>query len=524
MFMLPDYRVRQRDYLLEIARALTQELDLDTLLGRILSISIDMLAGQAGLIALRNSTGTGGWRVRVSQALPPAFLSYLETLFSNIPADEDPQQGGLLEINRIVQELTGMAGMGSLTGVGLPLIARQKIVGVIVIYRNNPNLFSGNDRTLLGSFANQAAIAVQNAQLYTQTIEAKQRMDALLDSAADGLMILSPDQTIERCNQALERMLDTTSAKLNGQLHEAVIRWTSPPQGLSLESAITGGWPLTAHANLYVEGDLYRGADLAPLPVGITYAPLLSPEGALLNVICTLRDITRFRQADELKSTFISIVSHELKTPVALIKGYTSTLRREDATWDRAIIEESLQVIEDEADRLNMLIENLLDASRLQAGGFKIKRSDVSIPPIARRMAERFRLQTSEHALRVDFPDDFPIVMADEKRLEQVFSNLISNAIKYAPGGEIRISGQVRPDQVIVCVSDEGPGIAAQDVPHVFDSFYRAPEMARSTKGAGLGLFLTRAIIEAHGGRIWVDSGKGSGARICFSIPRQELI
>jgi len=112
------------------------------------------------------------------------------------------------------------------------------------------------------------------------------------------------------------------------------------------------------------------------------------------------------------------------------------------------------------------------------------------------------------------------VILADEQRMEQVLSNLISNAIKYAPGGEIRIQGQVRPDIVIVCVSDEGPGIAAEDIPHIFDRFYRAPEMARQTKGAGLGLYLVRAVIEAHGGRIWVNPEVGQGARICFSLPR----
>ncbi|HSK88923.1 MAG TPA: ATP-binding protein, partial [Anaerolineales bacterium] len=117
------------------------------------------------------------------------------------------------------------------------------------------------------------------------------------------------------------------------------------------------------------------------------------------------------------------------------------------------------------------------------------------------------------------FPADFPIVLADETRLEQVLLNLISNAIKYAPGGEIRISGQARSDSVLLCVSDEGPGIAPEDIPHIFDRFYRAPEMARQTKGAGLGLYLARAIIEAHDGSIWVDTAPGKGTRICFSLP-----
>jgi signal transduction histidine kinase len=111
--------------------------------------------------------------------------------------------------------------------------------------------------------------------------------------------------------------------------------------------------------------------------------------------------------------------------------------------------------------------------------------------------------------------------MADEDRISQVLSNLLSNAIKYSPdGGEIRISGMMRPDQVIVCVSDQGPGVAPEDIPFIFDRFYRSTKATRTTKGAGLGLYLARAVIEAHGGRIWVDPKPGDGARICFSLPR----
>ncbi len=519
MFLLPDYRVRQRDYLLEIARALTQELDLDTLLGRVLHVSIDMLAGQAGLIALYIPE-ISGWQVRVSQGLPTAFLRYIETLLTNIPISDHETDGNLAAVQRIVQELSNMVNLGALSGVGLPLAARQQVVGVILIYRNTPSLFSPDDQALLSSFANQAAIAVQNAQLYAQVNQQKQRMDALLDTAADGILILGPDQRAERSNPALQTLLGLPAERIVGCLHEELIRFTTPPHSLTLEQAIANGWPLNARATLYVEGDLVRSADLPPLPIAISYAPLLSNEGALLNIIATVRDITRFRQAEEMKSTFISIVSHELKTPVALIKGYVSTLRREDATWEREIVNEGLQVIEEEADRLSGLIENLLDASRLQAGGLSLKRTEVFLPATAARMIARFQTQTKQHTLVADFPANFPIILADEGRLEQVFANLISNAIKYAPNGEIRITGQERPDRVLVCVSDQGPGIAPQDAPFVFDRFYRAPDMARHTKGAGLGLFLTRAIIEAHGGQIWIDHQAGAGARICFSLPR----
>lgn len=516
--MLPDFRVRQRDYLLELARALTQELDLDKLLSRVLNISIEMLAGQAGLIALPD--GNGGWRAPVSQGLPPAFLSTIEPIMAETSIEDlDAGSSDLPEINSILTELTRRASLGLLTGVGLPLTARGRVVGLIFIFRNYPGMFSPNDRALLSSFANQAAIAVQNAQLYTQVSREKGRLDALLDSAADGILILRADHTIERANTALLHMLGIDEASVTGVKHDEIIRWASPPQLPTLEQAEAGGWPLTPHAQLYVEGDLNRSQEVRPLPVGITYAPLLV-DGVLANIIATIRDITRFRQAEEMKSTFISVVSHELKTPVALIKGYVSTLRREDATWDTEIVHDSLAVIEEEADRLTQMIENLLDATRLQAGGIQIKRSDLALDQLAQRVAKKMQTQTTAHQITIDFPSDFPVILADESRIMQVITNLVGNAIKYSPGGEIRLSGQVRADVVILCVSDEGPGIAPDDIPHIFDRFYRAPKMARNTKGAGLGLYLTRAIVEAHGGQIWVDSDGTKGAKICFSLPR----
>ena len=517
--MLPDFRVRQRDYLLEISRAITQELDLDNVLARILTISIEMLAGQAGLIALREQHV--GWRVAVSQSIPPAFLRQLEPLLGTVPEHEEPARFELPEINRLLQGLTRTASLGLLAGVALPLVARKQVIGVLFIFRNYLGLFSTNDKALLQSFADQAAIAVQNAQLYTELRYEQRRLVALLDSAPDGILILNADHTIEHCNPAMARMLGIPAEQIRGLPHEQVIRWKRQKDGMTLEQAELGGWPLASSANLYVEGDLEREGRPG-LPVGVTYAPLLSTEGVLLNVIASVRDITRFREAEEAKSTFISVVSHELKTPVALIKGYVSTLRREDASWDPEIVQDSLQVIEEESDRLTDLIENLLDASRLQAGALAMNLSDVDLSALAQRIAERFRTQTSRHAIVVDFPSECPILLGDEQRLAQVFSNLISNAIKYSPaGGEIRVQGQVQLQQVVVCISDQGPGIAAADIPYVFDRFYRASDTSRTTKGAGLGLYLARAVVEAHGGQIWVDPKSGQGARICFSLPRE---
>jgi signal transduction histidine kinase len=515
--MLPDFRVRQRDYLLEITRALTQDLDLDRLLGRILGISIEMLSGMGGLIALRSEDGK--WQIQVSQGLAPSFLEFLGPSLAEIPAENIATQNELPELGRRMNELAEAASMGRITSVGLALMTRQKVLGGIFIFRNIPGLFSSNDRALLASFADQAAIAVQNAQLYQQSLNETRRTKALIENAADGILILDPDLTITLANAALNRMIPGGSPVI-GKAHSEVICWSKKPDSLQLEDAIAGGWPLTPNATLYVEGDLLcEGTDSPPLPIGITYAPMLSAAGALQSIIATVRDISHFREADELKSTFISIVSHELKTPVALIKGYVSTLRREDANWDPRVVDESLKVIEEEADHLGDLIDDLLDASRLQANSVSLKKSEVFLPEMVDRLEKRFQTQTSQHHLSSNFAPDFPVVIADEKRMEQVITNLLSNAIKYTSGGKIVIEGHVNNQNAIICVSDEGPGINPEDLPHVFDRFYRGPAQARKTKGAGLGLYLAKAILEAHGGKIWVDSGAVEGARICFSIP-----
>ena len=518
--MLPDFRVRQRDYLLEIAKVITQELDVDKVLERILNHAADLLAGQAGLVSLRNEEGR--WQLAASYGVPDALRSALNPILAAVPDNEDPARFEIPEVNRILQRIAREVSLGLLTGVGLPLVARNRVIGVIFVFRNYRGRFSSNDRSLLQSFADQAAVAVQNAQLYAQSLRETQRLDAILDSVADGILIMRQDHTIERTNPAFSGLYGLPADQIVGRNHNEVIRFDELAHGPTLDEAEAGGWPLTTNATLYVEGDLSL-ANGSHLPVGVTYAPLQSPDQQLLNLIASVRDVTRFREAEELQSTFMSVISHELKTPVALIKGYVGTLRREDMSLDRKTINDSLQVIEEEADHLTELIENLLDASRLEAGILPIDSTDLSIGALAQRLVDRFRTQSDSHKFMLDFPGDFPVVLGDERRIGQVLLNLLSNAVKYSPeGGRITISGQARPEQVVVCVEDEGPGIAPGDIPHIFDRFYRADSAQRNTKGVGLGLYLSRAIIEAHKGSIWVDPAPEAGARICFSLPRPQ--
>jgi signal transduction histidine kinase len=164
-----------------------------------------------------------------------------------------------------------------------------------------------------------------------------------------------------------------------------------------------------------------------------------------------------------------------------------------------------------------------LDASRLQAGALPLRIDQVAMDDLATRMVQRFSSQADRHRFDVDFPSDFPLIEGDEARLEQVMSNLLTNAIKYSPeGGMIRVSGRTLPDAVVITVRDEGIGIAPAEQTRVFDAFYRVDDApTRRTQGTGLGLYLAKAVVEAHGGSIWVESEPGQGTIFSFSLPTE---
>jgi PAS domain S-box-containing protein len=517
--MLIDYRIQLREYLLQISRAITAQLNLDDVLQLVLEAATRILAGQAGLIALRDPGGE--FTIRASYGLSRAAVPYFAPLLTDIPDDVDRSRfhiPGLADkLGRIAAEL----GLRLQQVVALPMAIGPDLIGVLYVFRAYGTRFTADDRQMLSSFADQAAIAVNNAQLYEAVSHEKRRLDAILEYSADGVLILDAAHRITVFNRALSKMSGWSAAEALGRHHDKVVRWARLETELNLADAVAGGWPLPSARPLYVEGDLRRHAG-GTISVGITYAPLFTREGALVNIIASVRDITRFREADELKSTFVSVVSHELKTPVALIKGYADTLLRKDACWDQETMQESLGVILEETERLNHLIDNLLDASRLQAGALSLEMDQVALDALAERVATRFRTQTDSHEIVTNFPPDLPAVRGDAGRLEQVLNNLLSNAIKYSPdGGRIEISGRALPNEVVVTVADQGVGIPLEEQTRIFERFVRgARERHQRTPGAGLGLFLVKAIVEAHGGRIWVESHPGEGAAFSFALPR----
>lgn len=520
MLTLLDFRVRQRDFLLEISRAITAQLELSEVLKRVLNASVAMLGGQIGVIALRDVAGT--YRVRatmgVDSAKMPEIDKELGQIFDeNAALDYESMDSRLREIAEGLDSRMKQA-------FALPLIFAGEPMGVLVVFRAYLLAATPDDVQVLQSFADQAAIAVHNAQLYARIEQERRRLAAILQHSADGVLILDADGVVLSINHALERMTGWRAADAVGQDHDEVITWKKL-ESRDLKTALNEGWWQQGGGKnpetLYVEGDLERRDGLT-ISVAIIYAPLYNTDGHLVNIIADVRDITNFRQAQEMQSTFISMISHELRTPVALIKGNAATLRRDDVEWETPTVRELAGVIEEESDRLSVLINNLLTTSKMQAQRkIELNVDDVRLDILAARAVERFQAQTKKHQLKVHFPPNFPVIRGDEQRLLQVFDNLISNAIKYSPsGGGIEVGGWIDPNTVTIYVRDQGVGLSDTDQTRVFDRFYRVDgALSRRTQGAGLGLYLARQIIQAHGGEMRVESQPGKGATFLFTLP-----
>jgi signal transduction histidine kinase len=237
------------------------------------------------------------------------------------------------------------------------------------------------------------------------------------------------------------------------------------------------------------------------------------------------REASVLRQVDRLKDEFIGGVSHELRRPLASIKGYTASLLLQDARWESDVQREFLEVIDEETDRLSLLIDNLLDLARLGSGSLQLNLEPLNLPLLTEQVIGRLRTQSQlpPHPYEMQFPDRFPYIEGDQVRVTQLFLNLLENAAKYAPAGTpILIEGRVDGDTVVISVTDHGPGLSSEQAEHIFDKFYRVDSgLTRATEGTGLGLALCRGVVEAHGGEISVHSRPGEGCT--FTVRLQAM-
>ncbi len=229
-------------------------------------------------------------------------------------------------------------------------------------------------------------------------------------------------------------------------------------------------------------------------------------------------------EANRLKAELISTLGHEMRTPLASIKGYSTALLMEEATFSPETQREFLQIVDEECDILQDLIHDLLESSIIDAGLLRLEPQPVMLPRLAKSMADDVAHRTQQHRFLVEFPKSFPIVDADPHRIEQVLRNLLDNAVKYSQGGLVVVRGEVHEDEVVISVADQGVGIAPENLNRLFEKFFRIKSaLGRHVIGSGLGLPIARTIVESHGGRIWAKSQVGQGSTFYFTLPLRGL-
>lgn len=255
--MLVDYRIRQREYLLAISRALTSELDLGDVLRIIVQASVEFISGRAGIIALADPHEKV-FRIAAAYGIPRHLISGSEILLRGLAYEEGQERQIIPQLTQMVEALAQSADIGLTQVMRLPMLSGDTVVGMIYVFLVGQHRLSADAPNLLQSFADQAAIAVKNARLYQEVIAEKQRLDAIMEQSADGIMILDAHLNILVFNNALSRMTGWTAAEVMGEPHEQVVRWRVLKTNVSLEQAQAEGWPAPGGAHLYVEGDLLR--------------------------------------------------------------------------------------------------------------------------------------------------------------------------------------------------------------------------------------------------------------------------
>jgi signal transduction histidine kinase len=433
--------------------------------------------------------------------------------------------------------------------IAVPLIAHHQVLGVLLLSHDDVGYFNEDHLRLLSASADQIAIGINNAQLYTelekellhrsemlgrQEAEASQSQ-AILQSLTDGVIVCGEDGSVLTANLAVERMLDRS-------IEELVI-WNLPELLRRLLGKRAGEVPV---ADLLANPVNAKGQPrafattfgLGTKVISVMLGPVLNSKDTLIGAVAVFRDITREVESDRLKTEFIGTVSHELRTPMTSIKGFTQLLAMGSLGPINDTQKEFLQIIQTNAERMISIINDLLDITKIETGSVELDLRSLHLAEtLSNVMMElQGRLQAREHELAISIPPGLPLVRADAKRLNQILWNLLSNANKYTPrGGKIMLEArevgvEVVPAElrenlkpvryVLIEIHDTGVGIPAEEHEKIFERFYRTENPLKvEAGGTGLGLALVRPLIELFGGQIWVRSFPGEGSIFSFAIP-----
>ena len=390
----------------------------------------------------------------------------------------------------------------------MPLVGlEQGLQGVLAVYSKRPRVWREEEVEALTALAGNASAVLSNAELYQRVALERERSYAILSNIADGIVAVDREGKVVLWNESAEAITGVPGAAALGRTPVEV-----------LQRELASGDEGSAGERLL---SIQRGGDEVWL--SLTEAVMHDPVGSVSGRIFAFRDVSSERIVEEMKSTFVSTVSHRLRAPLTSIYGFAETLLRRDVLFGEEERRTFLEYISSEAQRLTTIVDTLLSVARLEAGDMQVELAPTDLRAVVSDAISSVQegAAVNGHRFVLELPDEPLAASADREKLVQILRNLLDNAVKFSPdGGTVTVEAHRRAGRVEVRVVDQGEGIPEADREHIFSKFHRADS---GDSGAGLGLFIARGLVLAMGGRIWVDSAEGGGSSFAFELPLAEV-
>ena len=410
-------------------------------------------------------------------------------------------------VERVVADDPILAA-GHAAYLGVPLVGlEQGLQGVLAVYSKRPRVWREEEVEALTALAGNASAVLSNAELYQRVALERERSYAILSNIADGIVAVDREGKVVLWNESAEAITGVPGAAALGRTPVEV-----------LQRELASGDEGSAGERLL---SIQRGGDEVWL--SLTEAVMHDPVGSVSGRIFAFRDVSSERIVEEMKSTFVSTVSHRLRAPLTSIYGFAETLLRRDILFGEEERRTFLGYISSEARRLTTIVDTLLSVARLEAGDMQVELAPTDLRAVVSDAISSVQegVAVNGHRFVLELPDEPLAASADREKLVQILRNLLDNAVKFSPGGgTVTVEARRRAGRVEVRVVDQGEGIPEADREHIFSKFHRVDS---GDSGAGLGLFIARGLVLAMGGRIWVDSADGGGSSFAFELPLAEV-
>jgi len=366
----------------------------------------------------------------------------------------------------------------------------------------------------IGQLANSLNLMSEELENKIRVIsEDKNKMKVVLSSVIEGIIAIDKEGRIILFNNALKNMTDYSSDRVLGKFHWEIIRNNQLNE--LLKEVLQKGQPLTQEITIFSPQEKIFRASANPL----------TKKNEVWGAVVVLNDITEIKKLEKMRSEFVANVSHELRTPLTSIQGFVETLK-DGAINDPGKAQYFLEIIEKQSNRLNNLIEDILQLSKIESQEIIMNLQSINLRDLIDKTISEFKkkIEQKNHKIKINISPQLPLIKADPEQIEVVFRNLLDNAIKYTPnGGEIYISAFEKAENIYIEISDNGIGISAEHLPRIFERFYRVDkDRSRKLGGTGLGLAIVKHIVQAHGGTIGVESKPGKGSKFFFTLPKNS--